>query len=116
MLIYTVKIVNMDAMIKIRGEVETCKADITDLCSELKRLIATGSTSHPARKPVANPIGIIGGDILRVIAGTAKGHPLIAPKGMDTRPITARIKEALFSIWQMRIAGSRFLDLFAGSG
>ena len=57
MLIYTVKIVNMDAMIKIRGEVETCKADITDLCSELKRLIATGSTSHPARKPVANPIG-----------------------------------------------------------
>ena len=57
MLIYTVKIVNMDAMIKIRGEVETCIADITDLCSELKRLIATGSTSHPARKPVANPIG-----------------------------------------------------------
>lgn len=53
---------------------------------------------------------------MRVIAGTAKGHPLIAPKGMDTRPITARIKEALFSIWQMRIAGSRFLDLFAGSG
>lgn len=53
---------------------------------------------------------------MRVIAGTAKGHPLIAPKGMDTRPVTARIKEALFSIWQMRIAGSRFLDLFAGSG
>lgn len=53
---------------------------------------------------------------MRVISGRAKGHPLIAPKGMDTRPITARIKEALFSIWQMRIAGSRFLDLFAGSG
>ncbi len=53
---------------------------------------------------------------MRVISGMAKGHPLIAPKGMDTRPITARIKEALFSIWQMRIAGARFLDLFAGSG
>lgn len=53
---------------------------------------------------------------MRVIAGKAKGCPLIAPKGTDTRPIPAKIKEALFSIWQMRIADARFLDLFAGSG
>ncbi len=53
---------------------------------------------------------------MRVIAGTAKGRPLLAPKGYNTRPITAKIKEALFSIWQMQIAGSSFLDLFAGSG
>ena len=53
---------------------------------------------------------------MRVIAGTAKGRRLYAPKGMETRPITAKIKEALFSIWQDRIPGSDFLDLFAGSG
>lgn len=53
---------------------------------------------------------------LRVIAGKAKGRVLVAPKGYTTRPITAMIKEALFSIWQMQITGARFLDLFAGSG
>lgn len=53
---------------------------------------------------------------MRVIAGKAKGHILLAPKGLNTRPIPAMIKEALFSIWQTRIVGSRFLDLFAGSG
>lgn len=53
---------------------------------------------------------------MRVIAGKAKGHALIAPEGINTRPITAKIKEALFSIWQMQIADSSFLDLFSGSG
>lgn len=54
--------------------------------------------------------------MVRVIAGTAKGRSLIAPKGMDTRPITSKIKEALFNILQMQIAGANFLDLFSGSG
>lgn len=53
---------------------------------------------------------------MQVIAGKAKGRALIAPKGFQTRPITARIKEALFNIWQTRIVGANFLDLFAGSG
>ncbi len=53
---------------------------------------------------------------MRVIAGTAKGRRLIAPEGLDTRPVTSKIKEALFNIWQMEIAGADFLDLFAGSG
>ena len=53
---------------------------------------------------------------MRVIAGTAKGHQLYAPKGIETRPITAKIKEALFNIWQDGIHGADFLDLFAGSG
>lgn len=53
---------------------------------------------------------------MRVIAGTAKGRRLCAPKGMETRPVTAKIKEALFNIWQDRIIGADFLDLFAGSG
>jgi len=53
---------------------------------------------------------------LRVIAGTAKGKRLKAPTGMNTRPITDMIKEALFNIWGPSVIGSRFLDLFAGSG
>ncbi len=53
---------------------------------------------------------------MRVIAGAAKGRVLEAPKGMNTRPITSMIKEALFSIMQTQIVESSFLDLFAGSG
>lgn len=52
----------------------------------------------------------------RVIAGKYKGMRLNAPKGDKTRPTSDKVKEALFSIIQMRIPGSRFLDLFAGSG
>ncbi|MDH7498150.1 MAG: 16S rRNA (guanine(966)-N(2))-methyltransferase RsmD [Syntrophomonadaceae bacterium] len=53
---------------------------------------------------------------MRVIAGKAKGRKLKAPAGLDTRPMTDRIKESLFSILGARVPGSRVLDLFAGSG
>lgn len=53
---------------------------------------------------------------MRVIAGKAKGKLLVAPEGFDTRPITAMMKGALFSMWQFHLADSSFLDLFAGSG
>lgn len=53
---------------------------------------------------------------MRVIAGKAKGRNLTAPKGLRTRPVPAMLKEALYNIWQSRINGARFLDLFAGSG
>lgn len=53
---------------------------------------------------------------MRVIAGKAKSIPLTAPKGMQTRPTTDRIKETLFNMLQPWIPGCRFLDLFAGSG
>ncbi len=36
--------------------------------------------------------------------------------GKKTRPTTARVREALFNIWQRRIEGCRWLDLCAGSG
>jgi len=35
---------------------------------------------------------------MRIIAGINKGMRLLPPKGMDTRPITDRVKESLFSI------------------
>ncbi len=52
----------------------------------------------------------------RVIAGSAKGRHLVTPEGMNTRPTTDRLKEALFGMIQFDLAGSSFLDLFAGSG
>lgn len=36
--------------------------------------------------------------------------------GLDTRPTSARVREALFNIWQGRIANCRWLDLCTGSG
>ncbi len=53
---------------------------------------------------------------MRVISGTAKGKRLKAPAGLDTRPITDMIKEALFNVLGARVRDIRFLDLFAGSG
>lgn len=53
---------------------------------------------------------------MRVIAGSARGHNLKMPKGGQTRPAMDRVKGSLFSILIQRLEGSRFLDLFAGSG
>lgn len=53
---------------------------------------------------------------MRVIAGTAKGIHLVAPKGLDVRPTLDRVREALFSILGPDIEGARFLDLYAGTG
>src|ERR671938_762263 len=54
---------------------------------------------------------------MRVITGSAKGHGLKAPKGMTTRPMLDRVKEALFSVLEGYgpIRG-RVLDLYAGTG
>lgn len=53
---------------------------------------------------------------MRVIAGIAKGHRLIAPEGGAVRPTSDRAKEALFSILMPRLRGAAVVDLFAGSG
>jgi 16S rRNA (guanine966-N2)-methyltransferase len=53
---------------------------------------------------------------LRVIAGTARGVHLHAVPGTTTRPITDRVKEALFNIIGADIKSASLLDLFAGTG
>lgn len=53
---------------------------------------------------------------MRVIAGSVKGHGLVAPKGEATRPTADRVKEALFSMLQPVLPGASVIDLFAGSG
>jgi 16S rRNA (guanine966-N2)-methyltransferase len=54
---------------------------------------------------------------MRVIAGTAKGHRLKAPKRLATRPATDLVKGAIFSILEnMTDNWDQVLDLFSGSG
>jgi 16S rRNA (guanine966-N2)-methyltransferase len=53
---------------------------------------------------------------MRVIAGTYRSRPLAAPRGMDTRPTSDRLRETLFNILAPRIEGTLFIDLYAGSG
>jgi 16S rRNA (guanine(966)-N(2))-methyltransferase RsmD len=54
---------------------------------------------------------------LRVVTGEAKGRKLKTLKTMTgTRPIMDRVKTALFDILANEVRGSRFLDLFAGTG
>ncbi len=52
---------------------------------------------------------------MNIIAGRFRGRKLKAPRGLDTRPVQARIREAVFN--QLGDPdGLRFLDLFAGTG
>ena len=53
---------------------------------------------------------------MRVITGIARGVALKTPSGMETRPTSDRVKEALFSMIQFEVEGRRVLDLFAGTG
>ena len=51
-----------------------------------------------------------------MISGSAKGRKLRAVPGDGTRPITERVKGALFNILGADIEDATLLDLFAGTG
>jgi 16S rRNA (guanine966-N2)-methyltransferase len=53
---------------------------------------------------------------MRITGGQARGIPLTLPKGDAVRPATDALRQAVFSSLGARVAGARFLDLFAGSG
>lgn len=53
---------------------------------------------------------------MRVIAGKWRGRRLKSPSGMDIRPTTDRVKEALFSILSPRLPGAWVVDLCCGTG
>ncbi|PSQ91629.1 MAG: 16S rRNA (guanine(966)-N(2))-methyltransferase RsmD, partial [Bacteroidetes bacterium QH_2_63_10] len=52
---------------------------------------------------------------MKLIAGRFGGHSLKTPSGHQTRPSTARVREALFGLIDARIYldGAEVLDLFA---
>lgn len=53
---------------------------------------------------------------MRIIAGERKGHTIFAPKGLDTRPTSDRVRENVFNIVAPWVEGAHVLDLYAGSG
>ncbi len=53
---------------------------------------------------------------MRVIAGKYRGRNLKSPPSLEVRPTSDRLRETLFNVIAPRIAGTRFLDLCAGSG
>jgi len=52
---------------------------------------------------------------MRVIAGSRKGHTIAAPRGLDTRPTSDRVRENVFNLVGP-LDGASVLDLYAGSG
>ncbi len=53
---------------------------------------------------------------MRVIAGTYRSRILKSLKGQALRPTSDRLRETLFNVLGSAVSGSRFLDLFAGTG
>lgn len=54
---------------------------------------------------------------MRVIAGEAKGRPLLGPAGTFTRPMQDKIKESLFSmLLSLGVEADRCADIYAGTG
>jgi 16S rRNA (guanine966-N2)-methyltransferase len=56
---------------------------------------------------------------MRIISGTWRSRPLVAPKGDTTRPTADRTRETLFSMLTSRLGtyeSLKVLDLFSGSG
>jgi 16S rRNA (guanine966-N2)-methyltransferase len=53
---------------------------------------------------------------MRIIAGTLKGRRLGTPDWPGLRPMSDKLRETLFNVLGPRVAGTRFLDGYAGTG
>lgn len=55
---------------------------------------------------------------MRVVSGSLGGRRLVAPPGMDTRPTTDKVRQAMFNSLDASglLDGAVVADLFAGSG
>jgi 16S rRNA (guanine966-N2)-methyltransferase len=53
---------------------------------------------------------------MRIIAGTYRSRLLKSLKGAALRPTSDRLRETLFNVLGPSVEGSRFLDVFAGTG
>ncbi len=59
---------------------------------------------------------------MRIISGNFKGKKIFLPKDKNTRPLRDLVKESIFNLinhsknFDLQIADSNILDLFAGSG
>ncbi|MBE7517838.1 MAG: 16S rRNA (guanine(966)-N(2))-methyltransferase RsmD [Thermoflexaceae bacterium] len=53
---------------------------------------------------------------LRISGGSARGLPLVEPRGHRLRPTSGLVREAIFNILGESVEGVAVLDLFAGTG
>jgi 16S rRNA (guanine966-N2)-methyltransferase len=53
---------------------------------------------------------------MRIIAGTFRGLTIRTLRGGNLRPTSEQLRETLFDVLGPRVAGSTFLDAYAGSG
>lgn len=71
-------------------------------------------TAQCSARAVARPQ--IRAPFMRISGGGARGIVLAVPAGDAVRPATDGMRQRVFSSLGDRVAGARFLDLFAGSG
>lgn len=53
---------------------------------------------------------------LRITGGEARGRSINSPSGLDVRPTSSKIRQALFNIIAGKVVGAKFLDLCGGTG
>ncbi len=68
------------------------------------------------RKSLAEILILRQNRLMRVISGQAGGLMLQSPKGGGTRPTQDKVRAAIFSSLGALVEGSRWIDLYAGSG
>jgi 16S rRNA (guanine966-N2)-methyltransferase len=73
-----------------------------------------GPEGAPPTRRAAAPAG--GRFEVRIIGGEWRGRKLHFPPAAGLRPTPDRVRETLFNWLQFELAGTRCLDLFAGSG
>ncbi len=86
---------------------------------ERDRAHAVGPRVRRAQCQACTASGVHTCNVARVIAGEAGGRRLAVPAGRDTRPTSDRAREGLFATVVSimgSLAGTRVLDLYAGSG
>src|ERR1019366_1412868 len=67
-------------------------------------------------RPLAAPLRLGDGGLMRVIAGEFRSRRLKSIPGDATRPTPDRLRETLFNVLARRIEGVTFLDAYAGTG
>lgn len=53
---------------------------------------------------------------LRITGGSARGVPIVEPRGLRLRPTSGLVREAIFNILEAAVEDARVLDLYAGTG
>ena len=53
---------------------------------------------------------------MKITGGQIRGRTLAAPKNLEIRPSSNKVREAIFNIIGQDLSGSRVLDLFSGTG